>query len=297
MLHSVKEQTVGRWHGILTAMGIAEKFLTGKHTACPACGGKDRWRWDDKDGRGTYFCTFCGSGDGWMLLNLVKGLSFKESAIEIERLVGSVPIVQQRPVMLAEERSRRLNQIWAEARPLQRGDDLDLYLLSRGLSYGGLEIRLHPGLEYRDGAEVLGKFPCMLAIVRGVDGKGVTIHRTYLHGGKKADVPSPRKLMPGSGRGVVRLAEASGCVGIAEGIETALAASKRFLMPVWSAISANGLETFEVPAGITEVVIFGDNDASFTGQSAAYALARRLVAAGVRVSVQIPPSLGDWADV
>jgi len=46
------------------------------------------------------------------------------------------------------------------------------------------------------------------------------------------------------------------------------------------------------------VAIFGDCDESFTGQAAAYALARRLVADGVSVVVRIPDTMGqDWADV
>lgn len=295
MRHSVKEDTTGRWFGILTSMGIGKKYLTGKHTACPACGGKDRWRWDDKGGRGTYFCSNCGSGDGFALLELVQGLSFRDAATEIERIVGTVPIVRQKPMMMEAERSKLLNRIWAESHPLTPGDEVDQYLSGRKLSYTGSAIRLHPGLKYRDGDEVLGTFPCMIAMVRGVDGKGVTLHRTYLHEARKASVPSPRKLMPGSGRGVVRLFPADGCVGIAEGIETALAASSLFKLPVWSAISAGGLEAFEPPEGITKVVVFGDNDASWTGQAAAFGLAKRLAAKGLQVDVKIAPQ-GDWND-
>jgi putative DNA primase/helicase len=42
--------------------------------------------------------------------------------------------------------------------------------------------------------------------------------------------------------------------------------------------------------------VFGDNDASFTGQRAAYALANRLSAAGVPTAVRIPHHVGDFAD-
>jgi putative DNA primase/helicase len=45
------------------------------------------------------------------------------------------------------------------------------------------------------------------------------------------------------------------------------------------------------------VVVFGDNDANFTGQDAAYTLAHRLARQGMQVDVQIPPVVGtDWAD-
>jgi hypothetical protein len=35
-----------------------------RHQACPVCGGSDRFRFDDKEGRGTWFCNQCGAGDG-----------------------------------------------------------------------------------------------------------------------------------------------------------------------------------------------------------------------------------------
>ena len=39
-----------RWQEIHTAIGIDPKFLRNKHQPCPACGGEDRFRYDDKDG-------------------------------------------------------------------------------------------------------------------------------------------------------------------------------------------------------------------------------------------------------
>ena len=53
-----------------------EKALSGKHGPCPLCGGRDRFRFDDKDGRGTYFCSGCGAGDGVRLAMGITGLSF-----------------------------------------------------------------------------------------------------------------------------------------------------------------------------------------------------------------------------
>lgn len=46
-----------RWQEIHAAIGIAPKFLRNKHQPCPACGGEDRFRYDDKDGKGTFICT------------------------------------------------------------------------------------------------------------------------------------------------------------------------------------------------------------------------------------------------
>ena len=62
----------GRWQGILAELGLSD-YLSGKHGPCPICGGKDRFRWDNKGGNGTYFCNQCGAGDGFKLLQEFKG--------------------------------------------------------------------------------------------------------------------------------------------------------------------------------------------------------------------------------
>ena len=95
----------------------------------------------------------------------------------------------------------------------------------------------------------------------------------------------------------IRLFPIAEGIGIAEGIETALAASVLFCKPVWSCISAGGVESFEPPAGVLSVTVFADNDENFTGQAAAYALARRLSLRGLQVAVKVPPMVGDWCDV
>lgn len=76
----LKDRARGRWHGILQALGVDRQFLNDKHGPCPVCGGKDRFRFDDRDHRGTFFCSFCGAGDGVTLVMRVKGLDFKTAA-------------------------------------------------------------------------------------------------------------------------------------------------------------------------------------------------------------------------
>ncbi|MDV7403125.1 toprim domain-containing protein, partial [Arthrospira platensis SPKY1] len=85
-------------------------------------------------------------------------------------------------------------------------------------------------------------------------------------------------------------------LGIAEGIETAFAAAELFEVPVWSCISANGIESFEPPEGVKQVILFADHDANFAGQAAAYRAAHRLSLKGYEVEVVVPPKVGDWLD-
>ena len=142
----------------------------------------------------------------------------------------------------------------------------------------------------------------MLAAVTAIDGSGAQVHRTFLGPNGKADIETPRALMPGGvpDGAAVRLWPAKdGHLGIAEGIETSLAAMKRFRVPVWAALNSRLLEKWEPPEGITKVTIFGDCDAKYGGQAAAYRLAHKLAAwHKIQTEVMIPEQFGiDWADV
>jgi putative DNA primase/helicase len=86
-------------------------------------------------------------------------------------------------------------------------------------------------------------------------------------------------------------------MGIAEGVETALAAMKLFDVPVWSALSAGGLIKWQPPVTARHIIVFGDNDKNATGQAAAWSLAHRLIAEGLNAEVRVPPDEGDWNDV
>ena len=63
----ITNQLNGHWQMILKRLGF--EVVKNKHCPCPICGGKDRFRFDDIDGRGTWICNQCGAGDG---LELVK---------------------------------------------------------------------------------------------------------------------------------------------------------------------------------------------------------------------------------
>lgn len=293
------EMANGRWPGILANFGLDDLALSGRHGPCPVCDGRDRFRFDNKDGRGTFYCSQCGAGDGFDLLRLVKGWTFKEAAEQVKQVVGSIGATKSAPTVSTDDKLAQCKRVWSESKAVIAGDPVSLYLARRtGLEVIPTCLRYHPALAYRHDDGSTTKHPAMLAKVTAPDGTGTALHRTYLTSdGEKANVPMSKKVLGSLPAGAaVHLSSACSTLGIAEGIETALSASVAFGLPVWSAISAGGLERWTSPAGVNRVVIFGDNDLSGTGQAAAWILAKRLIAANVAVDVKIPALPGDWAD-
>jgi putative DNA primase/helicase len=77
----------GRWESTLNCLGLTIPENK-KHGACPICGGSDRFRFDDKEGRGTYYCNQCGAGDGFTLTSKALNLSVRDAANVINNIVG-----------------------------------------------------------------------------------------------------------------------------------------------------------------------------------------------------------------
>lgn len=289
----------GKWRGILLSLGVDEKFLNPKHGPCPFCEGTDRYRWDNKGGSGSFICNQCGAGDGIELLKRWHGWDFRKTAQEVDRIVSGVSPEKQKPEQSAEQRRDMLRRLWSSSRAIAEGDLAWKYLTARNVLPKALPLSLR--FAERCPIPGGGQSPAMLALVEDSDGVAVTIHRTFLGPDGKADIANPRALMPGTipeGSAVRLYAIHGERLGIAEGIETAIAAAKRFKVPTWAALNANLLSKWTPPAGVSEVLIFGDCDAKFGGQAAAYALAHRLSARmGIAATVHIPEVVGrDWAD-
>ena len=293
----------GKWRGILLELGLPETCLKDRHGPCPICGGNDRFRWDNKDGRGTYICTHCGAGDGMKLAIEFTGEDFHLVASRIDMICGNLKTDTQAPrrEMSEDDRRKMLRSVYAASTQMTHDCLAGKYLAARGIDDDlyPKSLRFAPAVSDGDG----GVRPCMIAVVSDVDGKPVTMHRTFLRpdGLAKAEMQGARKLMPGSipEGSAIRLSDGvSAVLGIAEGIETALAASRLYSLPVWASISAVMLSKWMPPDWCEEVAIFGDNDANYAGQAATYALAHRLAVKKHAVTIHIPPNPGtDWADV
>ena len=200
------------------------------------------------------------------------------------------------------ESAERIAELWAQCVPLVPGDPVALYLKRRGLV--GVwplpeVLRLHRALPYWHEGEKLRTLPAMVAPIVAPDGRTVALHRTYLAAdGDKADVPTVKKLTAAAGPlagASIPLHKPANSMGIAEGIETALAAWCAFGVPTVAAYCAGNLAAWQWPASVRRIIVFADADEA--GAEAARKLRRRAIVAGLSVSVAAPKGAGtDWCD-
>jgi len=265
------------------------------------CGGKDRFRFDDLNGCGTFFCNKCGGGNGFELVKLKFGIDFMEALKTIEPILWTARV--RKPMTSNRSWGDELRRLWLDSFPVFDDEPVGRYLFKRcGLRFPyPPALRYIPRLRYYDASDDLRFFPAMLACVSDVNGKGCAIQCTYLtDDGEKAPVGAVRKTMgnipPGS---AIRLGKLVGdAIGIAEGLETAISAAALHGGVVWSVLSANGMRKWQSPDGVKSVTIFSDNDENYTGQAAAYVLANDLVIKiGIGAKVIVPDVVGDWNDV
>jgi hypothetical protein len=177
-------------------------------------------------------------------------------------------------------------------------------------------LRFHPQLEYRDeSGTVIGDYPGIVAAVTDPKGEMVTLQRIYLTvDGRKAPVETPKKMMPvPNGKTVtgasIKLGKPTrGVLGVAEGVETALAVRTGSGMVTWSVLNATLLESFVPPDDVRTLLIWADLDREHRGkrrgEEAAKRLSERLEQRAIRSQTFLPPlplpagAKGvDWNDV
>ncbi|MBK9770010.1 MAG: toprim domain-containing protein [Candidatus Obscuribacter sp.] len=93
--------------------------------------------------------------------------------------------------------------------------------------------------------------------------------------------------------GAIRLHKETDKLGLAEGIETALACNQLYGLPVWAVVSASFMPLVNLPSDVNDIYIFADNDSNHSGQRAAKKLAQRLLEEKRKVRVPITPTSQD----
>ena len=186
-------------------------------------------------------------------------------------------------------------KLWNQSRPLT-GSLAARYLLSRSLLSHSAQLRFHPRVQL--GSRGNATFhPALLAAVRD-DAGLVAVHRTFLDAATatKARIDNPKRLLGNPGSGAVRLGTATRVLGLAEGVETAIAASMIAGIPVWAVLGNERFGMVSLPAHVEKLVILADNDAG--GRRAADLAQDGLQRDGLELVTMWPPAgHNDWADV
>lgn len=288
------------WAEILAGLGIDRTFLRNRHGPCPICKGVDRYRWDNKDGGGGFYCSQHGPGTGMTLLMQFHGWSFKQACDRVDAFLGQNYTMETRavprrpPPPVRDDRDKRRHDIERVLREATQPDIVEEYLHSRGIAAIPDVLRGHVSLGLYEERKLLGRHEAVIAPIVDVKGNLQSAHRIYLCEPRVKKLMRPIDTVSGC---AVRLYEAGEALGIAEGIETACSAYELFGIPTWSVISTSGIESFEPPPGITSLTIFADNDANFAGQKSAFVTAHKL-RDRVAVDVKVPEKPdSDWNDV
>lgn len=329
MFHA--DEANGKWLSIFRAFGI-EVREDGRGGPCPICGGKDRFRFDDKEGRGTWYCNQCEAGDGYGLLMKAKAtasdaVDFKAAVKMVETLFGATTIKYQRPREYKDNERithDELRKQFGKGKRITDGQSLSRdYLRLRGINIipPVLDDKFCP-LWHNDAMwhhEARDEFPCLTALFQMPDGKTVMFHKHYIDSktGEKINVEigkdekgnpihaktklSSRACVKSTVGGAIRLFPADrGEILIGEGVETMLSAAQHPAfrledgshIPAWACLTANRLAGWIPPAGIEWVGIIVDNDESGTGLHCASHLSRRLRSKKIETRLYYPTIVG-----
>jgi hypothetical protein len=231
-----------------------------------------------------------------------------------------------------EKKRKRARAIWLNAKPLQRGDMVDRYLLSRGIDLAQLgrapgAIRFEPRLQYW----LPGNRPTLLATLPGMvckvsvpgEREFGAIHRTWLKpdgsgkagineiGADEAGNPRKAKLVYGPSRGghlKLWMGEHGGPLAtfggtrlyVSEGIEDGLtAACADPSSAVVACISVGNLSPMILPDSVREVAMLVQNDApdSQAAQAVVRAQEKWRGEGRVPLEVKVPGTVKDINDL
>jgi putative DNA primase/helicase len=283
-------QACGHWPRILPALGV--KVIKNRHQACPVCGGSDRFRFDDKEGRGTWFCNQCGAGDGLKLVEKVFGVKPAEAARKVNAVTGSLPPVAP-AVIAATEAGTETDRKAAAALAVRlmektRTATGNAYLTRKGFP-------AHECLTLTTTHKTGGvTFSAGDVVVPLHDGSGALVNLQLINaGGDK------RTLKGGAVKGCSHTLEGKKQAGkrlwIAEGYATAITVHHLTGETVMVALSSVNLLSLASLARqkhpACQIVLAADRDLNGEGQTKA-----ATAADACNGTVALPPVFGDWND-
>ena len=284
------KQACGHWPRILPALGV--KVIKNHHQACPVCGGSDRFRFDDKEGRGTWFCNQCGAGDGLKLVEKVFGVSASEAAGKVNALTGNLPPVAPEVIAAAEAENdadrKAAAAMAAKLMVKTRTATGNAYLTRKG--FPGHECVMLTATHKTGGVT----YSAGDLVVPLHDDSGALVNLQLIN-----SESLKRTLKGGAVKGACHIIEGQKQAGkrlwIAEGYATALTVHHLTGETVMVALSSVNLLSLASLARqkhpACQIVLAADRDLSGDGQTKAAAAAR--VCEGI---VALPPVFGDWND-
>lgn len=171
------------------------------------------------------------------------------------------------------------------------------YLAGRFLSPPWHDLRYNARTPLGRGRAAVFR-PAMIAAIRERR-RIVAVHRTFLDGAsafRATDLVDPRMMLGRPGRGAVQLMHPGPILGLAEGIETALAAMRLHRIPVWAILGTERAGQILLPDWLERLVLLFDRD------EAGWKASRRARLAYDRPGLEIvspwpPAPHNDWADV
>ncbi len=296
----------GQWRDTLTANGIS--LPSGRHHgACPICmAGKDRFRFDDKEGRGTWVCNQCGAGDGLSLYQQATGQSMSEAIRSLASYLGlsgsmsaadharnekrrqdAAKAVEEQQQMEAGQRAAAAalaQQMELEAVPCMA--EQVPYLARKGFKGFVVDVLAHDYDRHKAGSllVVLFNIDGVTTSAEIIDNK-IIDNKRALAGGQKIGSAAYIEPLDDS------LPEDAAHCGVVEGYATGLSVRALTGWPVFCGMSKSGLADaakiarYNCPRA--QIVICGDVGAEKEAREAA---------ATVGGITSFPPSGGDWDD-
>ena len=300
------DETFGKWTDILSYFVDSKYLQIGKSQGCPVCGdGKDRYRYHD-NGIGQWFCTRCAPNrngncchTGGDMLMMLKGWDFATLIKEVTPLIGLEGRFNKKPEV---DKMFRVRQIYQESEKLE-GTLAERYLKTRCIlpkADWTRDLLYHPSLFVPDSISEKDKSsPALVAITRSSEMVACGVQVTFLN--ENAEKAYNKRWNYGAvGNGVwIGPRETKMKIVISEGLETLLSSIYKTGLPGWACLGKGTFKSFTPAIGCGhDILVYGDNDKSFAGQTAAYQMAERLNLQGVKCSVFLPPNPGtDWNDV